>query len=463
MSRRRVLVVDDDRLTLKLLDKALGLAGYEVVQAGSGEQALEAARAGLFDGALVDIRMPGMTGLEVLRELKRLDPAVDVIMTTAHPDVDTAVEALREGAYDYIQKPFNLDELRHRVGRMVERRLLRGEVRSLRTRLGEELPTRELVAVSPSMVRVQEMITRVAATDSPVLIEGESGTGKEVVAAAIHRQSPRCRGPFMPVNCGAIPPDLVESEFFGHLRGAFSGATSDTLGLFRAADRGTIMLDEVTELPKPLQAKLLRVLQEKEVRPVGSTKSYAVDVRVIAATNRRIADAVRDGILREDLLYRLDVVRIALPALRERKADLPALVAHCLRQMNERFGREIRAVSPAAMAALEAYDFPGNIRELENILERAYALGATHEITPDDLPALAGLANRAPAAPAVAASAPPGPDGEPQGELPRLAELERELITRALRIHGGDKRRVATALGMSHRTLYRRLREHGIR
>jgi two-component system, NtrC family, response regulator PilR len=404
--------------------------------------------------------MPGMTGLDVLRALKRLDPTIEVIMSTAHPEVETAVEALREGAYDYIQKPFELDELRHRVDRMVERHLLRGEVRSLRSQLGQELPTRDLVAVSPPMVRIREMILQVAPTDSPVFIEGESGTGKEIVAAAIHRHSARGGGPFMPVNCGAIPPDLVESEFFGHVRGAFSGATADTLGLFRAADRGTIFLDEVTELPKPLQAKLLRVLQEKEVRPVGSTKSHAINVRVVAATNRRIADAVRDGALRQDLLYRLDVVRIALPPLRERTADLPALVAHSVRQLNARFGREIRGISRAALAMLHAYPFPGNVRELENLLERAYVLGATGELTPDDFPSLAPTVR--PSAPISAEPLPATAAGAEDGELPRLTEIERDLILRALRIHQGDKHRAAKALGMSHRTLYRRLKEHGL-
>jgi two-component system response regulator PilR (NtrC family) len=312
------------------------------------------------------------------------------------------------------------------------------------------------------MARLRELIARVAGTDSPVLVEGESGTGKELVAEAIHRLSPRREEPFVPVNCGAIPVELVESEFFGHVRGAFSGAVSDTVGLFRSAHRGTLFLDEVTELPPALQVKLLRALQEREVRPVGSAKSQPVDVRVIAATNRDLDEAVRAGTLREDLFYRLNVVRIAVPPLREHRADLPLLTAHMFRRLNARFGREVRALTPEAMARLEDYDFPGNVRELENLLERAYALGARGEITPADLPPLA-RGRPASVPPPPGAAAPAGPT--PAGALPRLADalagLERDLIARALDLHGDDKRGAARALGVSPRTLYRRLRELG--
>jgi DNA-binding NtrC family response regulator len=453
MERPRVLVVDDDPLTLKLLRKTLELAGYEVATAESGAQALERVTGQVFDAAVVDIRMPGMGGLDLLRELKRHDPSIEVVMTTAHPEVRTAVEALKEGAYDYLQKPLNLEELRGRMARALEHRFLRGEVRALRSRLGERLATRELVGVSPPMIQLRELVSRVAASDSPVLIEGESGTGKELVAAAVHRLSGRSAEPFIPVNCGAIPGELMESEFFGHVRGAFSGAVADTLGLVRSAHRGTLFLDEVAELPVGLQAKLLRVLQEKEVRPVGSTRTHPVDARIIAATNRRLDEAVKDGTFRQDLFYRLNVVRIVIPPLRERKADIPVLVTHFLRQLNERFGRDVRALTPAATAALAAYDFPGNVRELENLLERAYALGAAGEIAPADLPALGPIPEAGPGAAT-------GPDAEP---LPTLAETERELILRALRRFGQDKEQAARALGMSPRTLYRRLKEYGIR
>ncbi len=444
--RPRVLVVDDEESICALLRAALVSLGCDATSAHSGPEALELVKRQLFDVILLDIRMPGMDGLELLREIKRHDASIEVVMMTGYPEVSTAVEALKEGAYDYLSKPVNLDEFQHLLDRLTERRLLRQEVTSLRSQLGEQMAAKEMVVVSPFMERVQEMVVQVAGTDSPVLIEGESGTGKELVAAAIHRQSARGKGPFIPVNCGAIPADLLESELFGHVRGAFSGAVADALGLFRSAHGGTLFLDEVAELPSPLQVKLLRVLEDKEIRPVGSAKSYTVDVRIIAATNRRIDEAIREGAIRPDLFYRLNVVRIALPPLRERKDAIPALAAHFLRQLNQRFNRQVRGIAPEAMAALAAYDFPGNVRELENLLERSFALGAREEIRLADLPALA------PALPAAATSQ----------ELPTLAQVERELILRALQVHGNDKEAAARALGISRRTFYRRLKEYGL-
>jgi transcriptional regulator with PAS, ATPase and Fis domain len=295
------------------------------------------------------------------------------------------------------------------------------------------------------MTRVKEMIPRIAATASPVLIEGESGTGKELAAVAIHRLSARHRGPFVPVNCGAIPLDLLESEFFGHVRGAFTGAVADSLGLFRAAHGGTLFLDEVTELPPRLQVKLLRILEEKHVRPVGSTRMHAADVRIIAASNRPLEDALQDRSFRPDLFYRLNVLRLVMPPLRERKADIPILALYLLRQLNQRFGCKVQDVSPDAMAALMAYDFPGNVRELENLLERAYALGAGRQIALADLPGLR------PAPPALA----------PAETLPTLAEVEQELIQRALRLYRNDRALAARALGISRRTIARRMKENG--
>jgi len=448
--RSKVLVVEDDERIRTLFEDALSVLGYQVTTAATGAEAIELIQGQLFDTVLCDIRMPEMDGLVILREIKRHDPSVEVVMVTGYPTVNTAVEALKLGAYDYLAKPVRLEELQHLMARLTERRLLRREVSSLRSRLGEQLPLKEMIGASPQMTRVKEVVAKMATTDSPVLIEGESGTGKDLVAAAIHRLSTRSKGPFIPVNCGAVPPDLLESEFFGHVRGAFSGAVADHLGLFRSANGGTIFLDEVAELPPPLQVKLLRVLEEKEIRPVGSAKTYAVDVRIIAATNRLLEQAIKDGTLRQDLFYRLDVVRIAMPPLRERKSDIPALVTYFLRQLNQRFARDVRGLTADAMAALMAYHFPGNVRELENLLERAYALGVRDQITLADLPAL-------PAAVAVASGglAPPG-------ELPRLADAERELILRALREFGNDKDRVAKALGISRRTLYRRLKSYGM-
>jgi DNA-binding NtrC family response regulator len=457
MARPAVLVVDDDDTLRDLLLEVLGGWGYQTAVAPTAEEALDLLQNQLFEVGIVDIHMPEMNGIELLRRIKRHDPSIEVLMMTGDPTVSTAVEALKLGAYDYLTKPLIMEELRHLLDHILERRFLRQEVSTLRSRLGEQLRMSELVGVSPRMAEVKDVMVKVAATDSPVLITGESGTGKELVAAGIHRLSPRSSGPFITVNCGAVPADLLESEFFGHVRGAFSGAVADTLGLFRSAHGGTIFLDEVAELPPALQVKLLRVLQEREVRPVGSSRSYTVDIRVIAATNRDLEGAVKDGTLRQDLFYRLNVVRVAMPPLRERKSDIPALVTAFLRQFNQRFNREVKGIAPEAMAALTAYGFPGNVRELENLIERAYALGARDEVTLADLPAL----DRRPepgSGPVVMAGA---PVSAPEG-VPTLAQAERELILRALDVHRNDRAQAARALGLSSRTLYRRLKEYGI-
>src|SRR5918996_2510375 len=424
----RLLVVDDEVLMRDLLFDALTGWGYDVTMASEGREAVQLVSTQLFEAVLLDLHLGSESGVDVMRDIHANDDALDVVMMTGFPSVATAVQALRDGAADYLTKPLNLDELRHLLGRVLERRLLRREVSALRRQLGEQLTTRELLGESRPMQRVKEMLGRVAPAEVSVLIEGESGTGKELAAAAIHRDSPRRQAPFVPVNCAAVPANLLESEFFGHVRGAFSGAVSESLGLFRSAHGGTIFLDEIGELPLGLQAKLLRVLQEGEVRPVGGAKTFKVDVRLIAATNRRLDEAVREGRFRQDLFYRLDVVRIQLPPLRERKADLPILVHHFLKRLNARYGRDVQGVTADVMTALRGHDFPGNVRELENLLERAYALGATHTIGMGDLPPLA-----------VEPGSPS--DDRPDEALPTLAEMERDLVRRALRVHGGDRGR----------------------
>src|SRR2546427_6147147 len=316
MDRPRVLVVDDDKDVGEFLRDALSAWSYDVTRVMSGREAVDLISHQIFDAALVDIWMPEMDGLQVLDEMKRHDPALEVVMMTGNPMVETAVQALKSGAYDYLIKPLNLDELRHLMQQVLEKRFLSREVHTLRNRLAEHLAVKDLVGNSAGMTRVREVIAKVSDSDSPVLIEGESGTGKELVAAAIHRQFRRSKGPFVPVNCSAIPADLLESEFFGHVRGAFSGAVADALGLFRSAHGGTLFLDEVAELPPALQAKLLRVLQEKEIRPVGSTKTHAVNARVIAATNKNLEAAVSNGSFRQDLYYRLNLVHSTAPPLR---------------------------------------------------------------------------------------------------------------------------------------------------
>ncbi len=450
MEPAKILVVDDEKSILLLLREALGQWGYQVKTASSGTEALEILRTELFDAMLSDVRMPDMSGLDLLREVRKQDESIEVVMMTGYPTIASAVQALKEGAYDYLSKPLILDELRHLMARMMERKFLRGEVHTLRARLGEELTVNELIGNSAPMQRVKDIISKVAVTDSPVLIEGESGTGKELVAAAIHRISSRAKRAFIPVNCSAIPQDLLESEFFGHVRGAFSGAIADALGLFRGADEGTIFLDEIAELTPALQVKLLRVLQEMQVRPVGSTKAYPVDVRVIAATNRDLERAMTDGSFRQDLFYRLNVVRVLLPPLRDRRDDIPALVSHFLRRFNRRFHRDVRGISPEALAALSGYTFPGNVRELENLVERAFAMGAKDQLMLSDLPALART-------PATAAT--PVTSVE---TIPTLADVERELILKSLALLKDDKEAAARALGISRRTIYRRLKEYGI-
>jgi two-component system, NtrC family, response regulator PilR len=313
---------------------------------------------------------------------------MDIVIMTGYPEVDTAVQALRLGAYDYLVKPLDWVSLQRLVNRIIERRYLRQEVPSLRSRLAAASHIGEMIGSSARMQRIKDIIASVATTCAAVLIEGESGTGKELVATSIHKLSDRNKGPFVPINCAAIPADLIESELFGHQKGAFSGAMSDSRGLFRSAEGGTVFLDELGELALQMQPKLLRVLQEKEVRPVGSTQVYPIDVRIIAATNQNLQAAVQSGKFRQDLYFRLNVVRIEPPPLREIRDDIPALVTHFIRKLNREFGRNIRSVAPDAIAALAAYDFPGNVRELENIIERAFALGAMDEIQLADLPTL---------------------------------------------------------------------------
>jgi DNA-binding NtrC family response regulator len=448
MDHPRVLVVDDDADVGGLLREALSRWGYDVTLATSGREAVRLISHQIFDAALVDIWMPEMDGLQVLEEIKRHDPALEVVMMTGDPMVETAVQALKSGAYDYLIKPLNLDELQVLMQQVLEKRFLSREVHSLRSRLADHLAVKDLVGSSPGMTRVKEVIATIADSDSPVLIEGESGTGKELVAAAIHRQSQRSKGPFVPVNCSAIPADLMESEFFGHVRGAFSGAVADALGLFRSAHGGTLFLDEIAELSPALQAKLLRVLQEKEIRPVGSTKTHAVSVRMIAATNKILENVVQGGSFRQDLFYRLNVVRIVVPPLRERKDDIPALITYFIRRFNERFRRDVKGIAPDAIAALTAYDFPGNVRELENLLERAYALGARDEIERTSFPELAARSD----APVVTVDEP----------IPTIDQAERDLIARALTRFKNDKDQAARALGLTVRTLYRRIKKFGL-
>jgi DNA-binding NtrC family response regulator len=448
MKLSRILLIDDDKEIRQLLSERLALEGYEVQAASSGRAGLTLCETYIFDAALVDIHIGDMTGIDVLEAVKRRDPELDVVIMTGYPEVETAVQALRLGAYDYLIKPLEWTSLQHVLKRIVERRYLKAEVTSLRTRLAQAPSVEELIGSSPLLDKIRETIAKVAPSDTAVLIEGESGTGKELIASAIHRLSARHEGPFVPINCSAIPAELMESELFGHQKGAFSGATTESRGLFRSAEGGTLFLDEVGELPPLLQPKLLRVLQEKEVRPVGGTQVHQVDVRIVAATNQNLESAVQSGKFRQDLFFRLNVVRIEPVPLRKIKETIPALVMHFVRALNHRFGRKVHSIAPDAMAALMAYDFPGNVRELQNLIERAYALGANDEITAADLPLLT---------PRKSSSA-----QEAGSPAKTLEDLERELIAATLEAHGNDKLKAAHALGMSERTLYRRLKKLGL-
>jgi len=439
-------VVDDDEEMRSALEEALTLWGYQASTARSGAEGLERLRGQAIDVALVDVRMAEMGGLQLLREIHRRDASIQVVIMTGYPDVETAVQALKHGACDYLPKPLDLGQLPRLLEVLTEQRRLRRDRSAFRAPRRESPAGRRLVHASPGMEQVMKAVAKTAPTDSPILIEGESGTGKELVASEIHDLSLRREGPFIPVDCTAIPGDLLESELFGHVRGAFSGAVADTLGLVRSAHGGTLFFDEVAELPIELQGKFLRFLQEKQIRPVGSIRTSSVDVRIIGATNRRLDEAVKAGSFRQDLFYRLNVVRIVIPPLRERKVDIPALTDHFIEQFNRRFQRAVKGVAPDAMAALMAYDFPGNVRELENLLERAYALGAHDVIAPADLPPL---------------SSPP-PEALSLEDMPTVAQAERRLILRALQVSGKDRDRAARILGISRRTLYRRLKHYGV-
>jgi len=385
VTRPRVLVGDDKENIRKLFEKILA-DDYDVVTAKDGTEVLALAGAGDFDVIVADIRMPGADGFTVLREVQRAKPDVEVVLITAYATVPAAVQAMKEGAYDYLSKPFEPDEALLVVERAVERKRLRGQARDLKRALEGSYRFNELIGKSASMQRVFDLLQRAAATDATVLISGESGTGKELAARAIHFGSARESRPFIAVNCGAIPDTLIESELFGYVRGAFTGANADRRGLMEEANGGTLFLDEVGELPLGLQVRFTRALQERVVRPVGATKERKVDVRVVSATNVDLKSAVADRAFREDLYYRLNVFPIRLPPLRDRREDIPLIAAHLLERHSQRLGIRIEGFEPEALSALMQYDWPGNVRELENAIERGLAVSSAARLPLDALP-----------------------------------------------------------------------------
>ena len=383
----RVLVVDDEQSMRELLAIMLRQAGYEVTVADGGEAAVETLSKGeSFDLVVTDLRMRKVDGLAVLKAAKEFSPRTVVLVVTAFASTETAVEAMKLGAYDYVTKPFKLDELKLTVRNALERRRLQDENQALKRQLRRERGFENFVGRSPKMLDVFETIRKTADSGSTVMITGESGTGKELVAQALHWESNRRSGPFVSVNCGAVPETLMESELFGHVKGAFTGAVASTEGLFAAAAGGTLFLDEITEIPQTVQVKLLRAIQERQVRRVGDTKDVKIDVRLIAASNRDLGKAVADGVLREDLFYRLNVIPIHLPPLRDRREDIPLLVAHFIKKLAREVGRPVQGVAPEAVTVLEQYHWPGNIRELENVVERAMVLGGGDHIDVEALP-----------------------------------------------------------------------------
>ncbi|HXH83110.1 MAG TPA: sigma-54 dependent transcriptional regulator [Candidatus Tectomicrobia bacterium] len=457
MADARVLVVDDEASMRELLTILLRQQGYEVEAVDGPERAIALLARETFDLVITDLRMGGATdGLDVLRATKEHAPRTIVLVMTAYASTESAVEAMKLGAYDYLTKPFKVDELKVTVTNALERRRLQEENVALRRQLRRERGFENFIGRSRAMLDVFETIRKTADSGSTVMITGESGTGKELVAQALHSESSRRNRPFVSVNCGAVPETLLESELFGHVKGAFTGAVATTEGLFAAADGGTLFLDEITEVPASVQVKLLRVIQERQIRRVGDTKDIRIDVRLIAASNRDPAKAVAEGVLREDLFYRLNVIPIHLPPLRERREDIPLLVAHFLRRIAREVGREIQGVSPDAMAALERYHWPGNIRELENVVERAIVLGNGPVLDLDALP------------PSIRE---PQDHNELRLDVPpggldleaTLEQLERRFIQQALERAGGVQTRAAELLRLSFRQFRYKLQKYHAR
>lgn len=460
--RARILVVDDEPSIRTVLKAHLARDGHDVAAAADGAEAVGALTQAPFDLVISDLRMPGMSGLELLSWCTREQPGLPVILITAHGTVDAAVEALKLGAQDFITKPFDLDELKQAVDKAlrVERARRRNWLDD--SLLGPEAGRFDLIGKTAAMQRVYTLVEKVADSPTTVLIVGESGTGKELVARALHQSSGRKNGPFIPVNCGAIPEALFESELFGHEKGAFTGAASAKPGKFELADGGTLFLDEVGELPRDLQVKLLRALQERTIDRVGGTRPLKVDVRVIAATNVDLQTLVGSGAFREDLYYRLAVVPIRLPALRERRDDIPLLVRHFVHRFNERLGMKVTQVDDAVMSRLVEWHWPGNIRELENTIERGVLLADGDALATDVLP----TATPEPAAGDRGDGLPPvEPGGIGLKEYVRVhtARLERDLILRSLEVENSNVTRTARRLDISRKALQLKMKEYGLR
>lgn len=454
-----ILIVEDEAKMLRLLDLNLSEEGYTTRTAQDAETGLKILRQEKIDLVVTDLRLPGMDGLEFLQAVKGTDASIPVVVMTAYGTVETAVEAMKAGASDYVLKPFSLEEMKLIVSKELDVNRLREENRSLREALGQRYEFKNIVARSRGMQEVLATVERVAMTNSTVLLGGESGVGKDMIARAIHQHSRRASGPFVKINCTAIPENLLESELFGYEKGAFTGAVSSKPGKFELADKGTIFLDEIGDVPPSIQVKLLRVLQDREFERLGGTKTIKVDVRVVAATNQDLRAALEEGTFREDLYYRLNVVPLNLPPLRERREDIPYLIDHFVAHFARESGRPIQAVTPAAQKVLTEFHWPGNVRELENIIERAVALTGGEVIDLADIRLDLSPAKSAYMAGAATAVEGPGPF-PPEGLT--LEQFEDEIIKEALRRANSNKSQAARLLGISRNALRYRLAKMGL-
>jgi DNA-binding NtrC family response regulator len=444
-----ILVVDDDEITCNLLEEVLSKEGYGVEKALNGNEAIEKGTKKNYDVVLTDIKMAGADGMEVLHTYRQKSPDTIIVMMTAFGSIETAIGAIKEGAYDYVSKPFKLDEIKLTIRRALEQKRLIEENQLYRQELITKYKLENIVGRSSGMLQVYKTIARVADSRSTVLITGESGTGKELIARAIHFNSSRAAKPFVAVDCGSLAETLLESELFGHVRGAFTGAVVNKKGLFEEADGGTCFLDEIGDISAAMQAKLLRVLQEHEIKRVGGTDTIKIDVRIVAATNKNLEELVEEKKFREDLFYRLNVVTIHLPPLRERAEDIPLLADHFLRKYMGENKKNVSQISPEAMEFLLTYGWPGNVRELENVIERSVTLSHRSVILPDDLPRRIRAERKGDLAQTLPSHLP-------------LAELEKMYIQKILEEAGGNKKKAADILGIDRRTLYRMAARFGL-
>ncbi|MDR1126286.1 MAG: sigma-54 dependent transcriptional regulator [Deltaproteobacteria bacterium] len=455
----KLLIVDDDNAHRTTLLTLLGEWGYLTRGAADGESAVALCRERSFDLVLMDVRMAALSGIEALKEIRAYNPAIPVIIMTAYSNVENAVEALKSGAYDYLTKPLDFDDLRLTLERAADHARLRDENHNLRQALAQGADAAgQIVGQSPALRQLMEMVRAIAPSEATVLVNGESGTGKELVARLIHSGSGRAKGPYVAVNCAALSETLLESELFGHEKGAFTGAEKRREGRFMAADRGTIFLDEIGEMPPAMQAKLLRALQEREIQRVGGDRAIKVDVRILAATNRDLEAEVEAGRFRQDLYYRLNVVSLTVPSLRERREDIPLLAAHFLRKFAQKNGKAVKGFTPGAMDRLLKYAWPGNVRELENAVERAVVLLMGEYVSEKELPPSLGAGN-APAAGAPAAAA--GPYNRLGADFSHmtLEEIERAVVRETLENAGGNKSEAARRLGITRKTLLSKMQD----